>query len=454
MSKPLPDALEVVLYPVHLMARVTAKILVFLAAVFGIFAAPVGALLLPLLVAIALWGEEEESLKESLEKLLENLANLTSAPLFGVVTALGLLGSVVKIANRSALDALRDIGYEFRKMKRCWMPPRDVRRSFAQTRKPYLAKVVPTTKKMWSLSLKFFFALVLLGLLSFCFYAQVGAEDELKKKVESVWKSVGEIQARTGVVVVAGGVGAANGLTPSAIPFNDGDIYAIAHVEQGSLKYETTGICLDDHVSLPWLRIFKAGLKECAEKMAGCRPAVTVQGFASKAPVRNADAPEGAASTVSQTHLNCEIANRRAEEVVHFLVSKGDYECQAHEHQLPPFDRRDPCRRGQEEYQFGDAQGLAFDVHYRPWRPPEAMIEAKPADDGKRPGERRHKVEFFNRAVQLTLRNYGCELERCKGEQPKDEESSKRDAGLDGSSAGAKPDDPGERTQGSQASAG
>ena len=42
-------------------------------------------------------------------------------------------------------------------------------------------------------------------------------------------------------------------------------------------------------------------------------------------------------------------------------------------------------------------RGLAFDVSYEPWRPPEAMVEAKPADDGKLPGERRYKVEFFNR---------------------------------------------------------
>ena len=452
MSKPLPDALEVALYPAHFMARVTAKVLVFLAAVFGIFSASVGVLLLPLLAAIALSGEK--SLEEALKKALEDLANLTSAPLFGVVAALGLLGSVVKIANKSALDSLRDIGYEFRKMKRCWIPPRNVRRSFAQTRKPYLAKVVPTTKRMWSLSLKFFFALVLLGMLSFCFYAQVAAESKLKQEVGDVWTSMQEIQARTGVVVVAGGVGAANGLTPSAMPFRDGDIYAIAHVEQGSLKDETTGICLDDHVSLPWLKIFKAALEECAEEMPGCRPMVTVRGFASKAPVRPVETREGAVSTVSQADLNCEIANRRAEEVVHFLVSKGDYECQAHRHRLPPFDRREPCKRDEEKYEFGKAQGLAFDVHYRPWRPPEAMIEAKPADDGKRPGERRHKVEFFNRAVQLTLRNYGCELEQCKREQPQDEESSKRGAGSGGNSAGAKPDDPGERTQGSQASAG
>ncbi len=309
--------------------------------------------------------------------------------------------------------------------------------------------------KLCSICIKLFLALTLLVLLFGHFYAQVDADNESKENVKYIRKSVDELQARAGVVVVTEReTKEVHGLTPSAMPFRDGDIYAIAHVEQGSLKDDTTGICLDDHVSLPWLKIFKAGLKECAKKMPGCRPVVTVQGFASKAPVRNADAPEGAASNVSQAHLNCEIANRRAEEVVHFLVSKGDYECQAHRHRLPPFDRREPCKRDEEKYKFGKAQGLAFDVHYTPWRPPEAMIEAKPADDGKRPGERRHKVEFFNRAVQLTLRNYGCELERCKKEQPKDEESGKRGAGSDGSSAGAKPDDPGERTQGSQASAG
>ena len=180
---------------------------------------------------------------------------------------------------------------------------------------------------------------------------------------------------------------------------------------------------------------------------------MTVQGFASKAPVRNTDAPEGSASTVSQADLNCEIANRRAEEVVHFLVSKGDYECQAHKHRLPLFDRRDPCKRDK-EYLFDERQGLAFDVHYTPWRPPEAMTEAKPANDGKQPGERRHKVEFFNRAVQLTLKNYGCDLGECKSAQPKDGESSKYGGELDGDGTEDQADDLGERNQGSQAKGG
>ena len=167
--------------------------------------------------------------------------------------------------------------------------------------------------------------------------------------------------------------------------------------------------------------------------MPGCRPKVIVRGFASNAPVGLPDALSSAG--LSQAVLNCEIANRRAEEVVNLLVSKGDYKCQASAHELPPYGKRDPCKRSKELFSFGEAERLAFDVRYEPWRPPEAMVREKPADDGELHGERRHKVEFFNRAVQLTLSNYGCDREQCEAPSPQEKDTGEQGARSNGDDA-------------------
>ena len=414
VSKPWPMPLEVVLYPFHFIPRVLVKILVFLAALFGIVAASLAALvgiwLLLLLVGSAFSDDP-----------MADLIELVGQPVFGLVAAIGLLGALVKTANNFARDSLREIGKKFQEMVPGWLPPLDFRRSVAETWSKYRPQIVSTLKELWTQSFKLYFALVLLVLLLFCFYALAVVEGRSKENVQKVLESVTELQARPAVVVVSGGKPAESPPDVATL-FHSGDVYSVAHVEQGSLKVGT-GICLDDHVSLPWLNTFKIALEECAEKMPGCRPKVTVRGFASNAPVGLPDALSSAG--LSQAVLNCEIANRRAEEVVNFLVSEGDYKCQAGAHELLPYGKRDPCKRSEELFEFGEAERLAFDVRYEPWRPPEAMVREKPADDGDlqgEQGERRHKVEFFNRAVQLTLSNYGCDREQC--EAPSQEEGT------------------------------
>ena len=416
VSKPLPMSLEVVLYPFHFVPRVLAKTLVFLAAVVGIIAAPTVLLLLLLLLLLVLspalpW--------DALlwENLLDHLTKQARHPSFGLIAHLGMATALLGLASKSVRDSLRRIGKKFQNMRPGWRPRLDLKRSLAQTRRYYLKKPIPTAVKLWSLSLKVFLGLVLLLLLAAYHYAKANAEGD-------VLRSVKELQARPAVVVVSDG-GQAKRPPDVATLFHSGDVHSVAHVEQGSLKVGT-GICLDDHVSLPWLNTFKIALEECAEKMPGCRPKVIVRGFASNAPVGLPDALSSAG--LSQAVLNCEIANRRAEEVVNFLVSKGDYKCQAGAHELPPYGKRDPCKRSEELFNFGEAEGLAFDVSYRPWHPPEEMADEKPADDGDLQGERRHKVEFFNRAVQLTLHNYGCDREQCEAPPSQEEDTGEQGA--------------------------
>lgn len=451
VSKPWPMPLEFVLYPFHFIARVLAKVLVYLAAVVGIFAASISFILVLLLVLLLLAWILSPFL---LDDPSRSLINLIGHPWFGLIAHLGVATSLLGLGRKSVLDSLRNMGEEFQKMGRGWLPRFDLRRSLAKTR-CYLREIEPTAAKLSSLSLKLFFGLVLLLLAAFYHCARAYAESD-------ILKSVKELQARPDVVIVAGGGGAGDGLSAFSTSLRSGGVYSIAHVKQGSLR-DGSGICLDDHVSLPWLRTFKTALEECAEKMPGCRPTVIVRGFASNAPVGVPEMTGGdVGGGLSQAKLNCEIANRRAEEVVHFLVQKDDgYKCQACEkckvceacdkyeayekckacqYEVQLFGKRELCKREETSYEFG--QGLAFNVSYKPWRPPEEMVKEKPADDGELEGERRHKVEFFNRAVQLTLSNYGCDRKKqCEVAPPQEEDAGEQDVTSSGSDAEDDADD-------------
>lgn len=61
-----------------------------------------------------------------------------------------------------------------------------------------------------------------------------------------------------------------------------------------------------------------------------------------------------------------------------------------------------------EEFTYGEADGLKFDLSYKPWRTHEAMTAEKPVDNGVLPGPRRYDAEFLNRAVYVTLKNNAC----------------------------------------------
>lgn len=183
-------------------------------------------------------------------------------------------------------------------------------------------------------------------------------------------------------------------------------------MEQGSLK-DGIGICLDENISLPWLTAFKKALTQCG-KAPECRPEVVVTAFASIAPIRGDDqepvAPE------AQEELNCEIANRRAEQVVDFLRLSEEYACEWEKRPRALYrgDGDKLCQREKTAFKFGQDDGLAFDLTYEPWQSHEAMVADKPANDGgPSPRTRWPAVEFFNRSVQLTVRDYGCDPEQC-----------------------------------------
>ena len=117
--------------------------------------------------------------------------------------------------------------------------------------------------------------------------------------------------------------------------------------------------------------------------------------------------------------VNCETANQRAEAVVEFLLGRprdrwtcgsgGQVEVGRFENGSGQLcQRSDRNDNLVEEFTYGEADGLKFDLSYKPWKTHEAMTTEKPADNDVLHGPRRYDVEFLNRAVYIPLKNDAC----------------------------------------------
>ena len=193
--------------------------------------------------------------------------------------------------------------------------------------------------------------------------------------------------------------------------FEKNKTFVLAHVEDADLK-SRAGICLDAGRQ-EWLAAFKKAIEQCAD--SGPRPKLEVRAFSSTAPV----ALGGRVTPHGSALANCEAANQRAEAVVEFLLGRpgerwacgsgGRVEVGSFENgggQL--CQRSDSAGEAIEEFTYGAADGLKFDLSYKPWGSHAAMMAEKPADDGDLHGPRRHDAEFLNRAVYVTLKNDAC----------------------------------------------
>lgn len=408
-AKPMHLAAEIFFYPFHFTGRAIVRLIRLLAAISALAIASA-------IIFIALffgwqWAEDRLDSHEATQALLVAFALLAS---------LGLLATAFTKAGQAIRCALSEIREELRRLSRDWVPPLNVAKSFGDAKKDALA-IGRTFGSMYSAPYKIILPLSLIVFLTFAATHIVGADAEWKKGVTA---ALDNLDSPTIVLVLP-----AEGDPPIPVPKpRPGTTFAIAHVEQGSLK-TGRGICLDDNISLPWLTAFKKALTACGTSTPKCRPKLVVKAFASIAPIRGDDG-EPAAPEV-QEELNCEIANRRAEEVVDFL-RLSDYECEVEEEEekdeeeepwKPPSklytDGKRHCERKQPEFKFGHEEGLAFDLHYEPWQSHKAMVAGKPADDGGPPPRaRRPDLEFFNRSVQLTVHNYHCDPEQCASAAP------------------------------------
>ena len=193
--------------------------------------------------------------------------------------------------------------------------------------------------------------------------------------------------------------------------FEKNQTFVLAHVEDADIKGRE-GICLDDGHQR-WLAEFKKAIEQCADSEP--RPELEVRAFSSTAPM----ALGGQTTPRGSALANCEAANQRAEAVVEFLLGRprerwacgsgGRVEVGSFENGGGGLcQRSDSAGKPVEEFTYGEADRLKFDLSYKPWRTHEAMTAEKPADNGVLPGPRRYDAEFLNRAVYITLKNDAC----------------------------------------------
>ena len=411
--EPLPRWLEVILYPFHFTIRLIVRAIVLLAAISGL---ALGAVLIFFILALLYDGWSWIENAWGRQQVLG-----TAFTTFALIASLGLLATVFTKAGDAIRRALVEIGEEILRLVIDWLPRLNTRESLAGAKKD-IQEIGTVFKRLFSAPYRLILPLSIVVFLAFFAILFIDEDAKWKDSVEAALKNP---KNPTVIVVVPPDHEDGEEAIPPP-PLRLGMTFAIAHVEQGSLE-TSKGICLDDNISRPWLTTFKAALTQCGTSMPNCRPELVVRAFASVAPLGGGeDAP---ATPPNQEKLNCEIANRRAEEVVNFLrhpSEEGDsYECKSKVHDLADYgDNRKLCERDDVAFEFGKDDGLAFDLRYEPWQSHEAMVADRPADDGRLEGRRRHRVEFFNRSVQLTLTNYGCESEQCEVAAQSDPEST------------------------------
>ena len=402
----LPLAVEVILYPFHFIARVIARTMLLLAATIGLALASITIFLL--LFQVWEWATATSGWRSQ-----EILNALLIA--FALLTSLGLLTTVFTEARKALKDAFSEIGRELSELLTGWVPRLNARKSMVAAKDDIL-EIRPTFKRLFSAPYKLILPLSIVVFLTFLATRIVSEDAKWKKDVRAAAE-------RPTVVLVVPAEGDHTIPTPT---LQLGTTFAIAHVNQGSLK-TGEGICLDDNISLSWLTAFKAALTQCGTSTPSCRPQIVVRAFASIAPVdRDETEEQEPATRPTQEELNCEIANRRAEEVVNFFLhvssdkDNTDYKCKAKVDHRAPYGDRTLCKRDEAVFDYGDDDGLAFDLRYEPWQSHEAMVADKPANDGRHSDDqRKHRVEFFNRSVQITLRDYGCDAAECESAAPR-----------------------------------
>lgn len=376
------------LYPLHGALRTAARLLLLICTV--------GPLLVPLCLAIVGWT--------SAWSLLENQDDGTSSHaligLLALLSSLGLLANFLKRQWTTICESLWQI------LSRTlsiivdgeWMPGLDIKKSLRDTWGENLSFLWRNLRDMSVASWRFVIAASLFLPVCLALYFPVSEFNEWRDKV------LEKVERPSPVIVI-------DTVENVQYVFEKDKTFVLAHVEDADLE-SRAGICLDDGQQR-WLAEFKKAIEQCAD--SGPRPELEVRAFSSTAPMALGGrvTPHGSASA------NCEVANQRAEAVVEFLLGRprerwacgsggrvavGSFEngggqlCQ----------RSDSNGKAVEEFTYGDADGLNFDLSYKPWGSHAAMTAEKPADNGVLPGPRRYNAEFLNRAVYVTLKNDVC----------------------------------------------
>ena len=382
--------IQLLLYPIHFLLRVLARSLLIVLTT--------GFVPLLLFVVAYIWVCAWKWLQSGDWETVVGVAETIS--LIALLSGMGLLANFLKQKGETIKKSLRDIFGIARSVvvNGAWIPGLDVEESLTRTRDENLSPIRPSVKEMSVASWQFLKASSLFLTVSMFAYLPIkdlkAQQDRIENKVE--------------------------GLSPVTVTdtaenvqclFEKNKTFVLAHVEDADLE-SRAGICLDDGQQR-WLAEFKKAIEQCAD--SGPRPELEVRAFSSTAPMALGGrfTPRGSAS------VNCEVANQRAEAVVEFLLGRprerwacgsggrvavGSFENGGG--QL--CGRSDSNGNPVEEFTYGEADGLNFDLSYKPWGSHAAMTAEKPADNGVLPGPRRYNAEFLNRAVYVTLKNDVC----------------------------------------------
>lgn len=386
--------IQLLLYPIHFLFRVLARsLLIVLTTGF-----------VPLLLfAVALiWAVAWKWLQTGTLKELGGIAETIG--LITLLSGMGLLANFLKQKGETIKESLWDI-FGIAKsvvVNGAWIPGLDVEESLTRTRDENFSLIRPSVKEMSVASWQFFKASFLFLTVSMFAYLPIKDIKDWQDRIEDKVEQLSPATVTDTVTDTAEDV---------QCLFEKNKTFVLAHVEDADVK-SRAGICLDAGRQ-EWLAEFKKAIEHCAD--SGPRPELEVRAFSSTAPMALGGrfTPQGSALA------NCEAANQRAEAVVEFLLGRprdrwacgsggrvavGSFEngggqlCQ----------RSDSAGKVVEEFTYGAADGLIFDLSYKPWGSHAAMTAEKPADNGVLNGPRRYHAEFLNRAVYVTLKNDVC----------------------------------------------
>lgn len=386
--------IQLILYPIHFLLRILARsLLIVLTTGFVPF----------LLFAVAyIWAVAWNWLQTGDWKELYGIAETIS--LITLLSGMGFLANFLKQKWETIKKSLWNIFGIARSVvvNGAWIPGLDVEESLTRTRDENLSPIRSSVKEMSVASWQFVKASSLFLTVSMFAYLPIKDIKDWQDRIEDKVEQLSPATVTDTVTDTAEDV---------QCLFEKNKTFVLAHVEDADVK-SRAGICLDAGRQ-EWLAEFKKAIEHCAD--SGPRPELEVRAFSSTAPMALGGrfTPQGSALA------NCEAANQRAEAVVEFLLGRprdrwacgsggrvavGSFEngggqlCQ----------RSDSAGKVVEEFTYGAADGLIFDLSYKPWGSHAAMTAEKPADNGVLNGPRRYDAEFLNRAVYVTLKNDVC----------------------------------------------
>lgn len=387
--------IQLILLPFHFLFRIVARTILLISTLGA-------ALILPASLIFAWMALEEDTLAA--------LPDFIQQKFIGIYPFLGVLGIFAVILNKiwkAVLNSLSEIGKAILGIVGGGWLPRpalDFRSSIAATRERNTALLFSSAKQAHAYSWQLVVASSMAAILLLSAYLSMTEDNRWRKDVTNHLH-----YPPPHVVVVKADEPEAPYL------FQKGTAFSLPFVEDGSPK-TGAGICLTDY-HRTWLAEFRDAVLKCSEKS---EVLLEVVGFASIAPVKGEGLDEGGGSpsTDESDVLNCEIGNRRAEEVVDFLIGDGgrDFPCGTGENRCRNddlrYDRTGQCQRSKTKYEFEVGPSSNLKVSYKPWAGYGQLALNKPADDGHpERGRRRYAVEFLNRAVHLKLGNDACKTE-------------------------------------------